>query len=72
MLASGKTGEGAYAQIMMLPLDDHYRPTIAKWTWDFLYVAGCLMEKNDKVSFDMTYSYMVIKGLSIYIRSKIL
>ena len=42
--------------IMIFPRGDHYRPTITAWTRDLCIFTGCLM-KNDKVSFDMTYSY---------------
>ena len=39
--------------------DDHYRLMIATWTCDqCTFNTGHLMEKNDKVSFDMTYSYV--------------
>ena len=45
--------------IVIFLRDDHCRPTIATWTCDL-----CLMD--DKVSFDMTFSYG-FKGLSIHI-----
>ena len=58
ILASGKTGEVAYAwdcdisAWQQLPTDDRHVDTrslyLARWT---------KLEKNDKVSFDMTYSY---------------
>ena len=60
MLASGKAGEGVYAQDrdisvwQPLPSDDRH---VAR---DLCTLTGCLMdktEKNNKVSFDMTYSY---------------
>ena len=34
--------------------DDHYRLMIAAWMRDLCTSTGSLMEKNDKVSFDMT------------------
>ena len=44
-------------RIVTFPSDDHYRLTIATWTRDLCTFAGHLMDKLDKVSFDMTYSY---------------
>ena len=49
--------------IMIFPRDNHYQPTIAMWTRNLCTFTGSLMEKSDKASFDMTYSY----GLSIHI-----
>ena len=49
MLASGKTGEGAYAHVrgsVILQRDDHYRPTIATWVHDLYTFTGCLMDKT--------------------------
>ena len=39
---------------------------IATWTCNLCTLTGCLMEKNDKVGFDMTYSYG-FKDLSVHI-----
>ena len=52
--------------IVTLPRDDHYRSPIATWTHDLCTFIGCLMDKNDKISFDMTYRYG-FKHLSIHI-----
>ena len=49
MLASGKTGEGAYAHMrgsVIVQRDDHYRPTIATWVHDLYTFTGCLMDKT--------------------------
>ena len=54
MLASGKTGEGAYVRDRdipgwrPLPIDDRHMDAQS------LYFTGHLMEKNDEVSYDMT------------------
>ena len=43
--------------IVIVPCDDHYRPTITMWMRDLCTSIGRLMDKTDKVSFDMTYSF---------------
>ena len=56
--------------IVILPRNDHYQPMIAMWTRHLCTFIGRLMiklEKNDKVSFGMTYIAMGFKGLSIHI-----
>ena len=61
MLASGKTGEGAYARYSCVTTIT--KPMTATWTRNLCTITGCSV---DKVSFDMTYSYG-FKGLSIHI-----
>ena len=50
-----KLGRGLMLGIIF-PCDDYYQPTITTWTCD-LYNIYCMMDKTDKVSFDMTYSH---------------
>ena len=45
--------------IVIFPGDDHYRPMIATWMRDLCTFTDHLMEKNDKINFDMTYIYGV-------------
>ena len=43
--------------IIIFPCDDHYRPIIATWTGDLCTFTCRLIEKKDRVSFDMIHSY---------------
>ena len=43
--------------IVILLRDNHYRPMTAIWMLDLCSFTGSLMEKNNEVSFDVTYSY---------------
>ena len=53
MLASGRTGEWAYARDR--ECDDHYQRMIATWTHDLCTFTGRLIDKaGEKRHFDMT------------------
>ena len=67
MLASGKTGKGAYMWDCDISVWQPLPTNECNVGIRFLHFPGCLMEKNDKVSHNMTQIASVLAVAAVFI-----